>query len=68
MASPCTGKAAQPGDTFFGRLRIGSDKSMPALKKLGHSLAGLNIKRRNAISSRFVDKLLEHLWMCDILY
>ncbi|TKY74729.1 EIN3-binding F-box protein 1 [Spatholobus suberectus] len=45
-----------------------SDKSIPSLKKLGHSLAGLNIKRCNAISSRSVDKLLEHLWMCDILY
>ncbi|XP_020238573.1 EIN3-binding F-box protein 1 [Cajanus cajan] len=45
-----------------------SDKSLPALKKLGDSLAGLNIKRCNAISTRSVDMLLEHLWMCDILY
>ena len=45
-----------------------SDKSVPALKKLGRSLAGLNIKLCNAISSRSVDKLLGHLCMCDILY
>lgn len=45
-----------------------SDKSIPILKKLGHSLEGLNIKRCNAISSRSVDKLVEHLWMCDILF
>ncbi|ESW09014.1 hypothetical protein PHAVU_009G093200 [Phaseolus vulgaris] len=45
-----------------------SDKSMPALKKLGQSLAGLNIKRCSAISSRGVSKLQEHLWTCDILY
>jgi len=45
-----------------------SDKSMPALTKLGQSLAGLNIKRCSAISSRGVSKLQEHLWTCDILY
>ncbi|KAL2346713.1 hypothetical protein Fmac_000713 [Flemingia macrophylla] len=44
-----------------------SDKSLPALKKLGHSLAGLNIKRCNALSTRSLDVLLENLWMCDIL-
>ncbi|XP_027354400.1 EIN3-binding F-box protein 1-like [Abrus precatorius] len=44
-----------------------SDKSMSSLKKLGHTLVGLNIKRCNAISSRSIDRLTEHLWMCDIL-
>ncbi|XP_027190898.1 EIN3-binding F-box protein 1-like [Cicer arietinum] len=45
-----------------------SNKSLSALKKLGHSLEGLNIKNCKSISSRTVDKLVEHLWMCDILY
>ncbi|XP_014501469.1 EIN3-binding F-box protein 1 [Vigna radiata var. radiata] len=44
-----------------------SDNSMAAFKKLGQSLAGLNIKRCSAISSRGVSKLQEHLWTCDIL-
>lgn len=45
-----------------------SNKSLSALKKLGDSLEGLNIKNCNSISSRTVNKLVEHLWMCDILF
>lgn len=44
-----------------------TDKSVPALKKLGHALVGLNIRRCNKISSRAIVKLVENLWMCDIL-
>jgi EIN3-binding F-box protein len=45
-----------------------TNKSMQALKKMGDSLQGLNIKNCKSISSRAVDKLVEHLWMCDILF
>lgn len=45
-----------------------SDKSMWALKTLGNSLEGLNILNCNAISRRSVNKLVEQLWMCDILF
>ncbi|KAK7260890.1 hypothetical protein RIF29_27189 [Crotalaria pallida] len=45
-----------------------SDRSLPALRKLGHTLLGLNIQRCNAISSSTVEMLLELLWRCDILY
>ncbi|XP_061376399.1 EIN3-binding F-box protein 1 isoform X2 [Gastrolobium bilobum] len=44
-----------------------SDRSLPALRKLGHTLLGLNIKHCNAISSSTVDMLVELLWRCDIL-
>ncbi|XP_061340984.1 EIN3-binding F-box protein 1-like [Gastrolobium bilobum] len=44
-----------------------SDKSMPALRKLGLALVGLNILHCNAISSNSVDMLEQHLWMCDVL-
>ncbi|CAK8568627.1 unnamed protein product [Lathyrus sativus] len=45
-----------------------SNKSMPALKKLGDSLEGLNIKNCKSIGSHTVDKLIENLWICDILF
>ncbi|OIV97738.1 hypothetical protein TanjilG_12495 [Lupinus angustifolius] len=44
-----------------------SNKSVPALKKLGRTLIGLNIHACNRISSSAVLKLSEHLWTCDIL-
>ncbi|KAI4316327.1 hypothetical protein L6164_024316 [Bauhinia variegata] len=44
-----------------------SDKSLPALRKLGRTLLGLNIQHCNAISSSSVDMLVELLWRCDIL-
>ncbi|XP_031372171.1 EIN3-binding F-box protein 1 [Punica granatum] len=45
-----------------------SDKSLPALKKLGKSLVGLNLQHCNGISRRSVNRLVEQLWKCDILY
>lgn len=44
-----------------------SDKSLPALVKMGQTLVGLNLQHCNAISSRTVDLLVERLWRCDIL-
>ncbi|XP_030534077.2 EIN3-binding F-box protein 1-like [Rhodamnia argentea] len=44
-----------------------SDNCLPALKKVGHTLLGLNLQHCTAISSRSVDLLLEELWRCDIL-
>ncbi|XP_057422513.1 EIN3-binding F-box protein 1-like [Lotus japonicus] len=44
-----------------------SDRSLPSLRKLGHTLLGLNIQHCNAISSSTVDMLVEFLWRCDIL-
>jgi EIN3-binding F-box protein len=44
-----------------------SDKSLPALVKLGQTLLGLNLQHCNAISSSTVDVLVERLWRCDIL-
>lgn len=44
-----------------------SDKSLSALRELGRTLLGLNIKHCNAISSRSIDMLVELLWRCDIL-
>ncbi|XP_027331235.1 EIN3-binding F-box protein 1 isoform X2 [Abrus precatorius] len=44
-----------------------SDRSLPALRKLGQTLLGLNIQHCNAISSSIVDMLVELLWRCDIL-
>ncbi|CAJ1973718.1 unnamed protein product, partial [Sphenostylis stenocarpa] len=38
-----------------------SDQSIPALKKMGQFLAGLNIKHCSGISSRVVSELHEHL-------
>lgn len=46
---------------------IVSDKSLPALVKLGQSLLGLNLQHCNAISMSTVDMLVERLWRCDIL-
>ncbi|KAL5074329.1 hypothetical protein RYX36_013313 [Vicia faba] len=45
-----------------------TNKSMLALKKLGDSLEGLNIKNCKSISICTVDKLIESLWICDILF
>ena len=44
-----------------------SDRSLPALRKLGSTLLGLNIQHCNAVSSSTVDTLVELLWRCDIL-
>ncbi|XP_016445295.2 EIN3-binding F-box protein 1 [Nicotiana tabacum] len=44
-----------------------TNKSVPALKKLGESLVGLNLQHCNAISSSRVEILVEDLWRCDIL-
>ncbi|CAK7353686.1 unnamed protein product [Dovyalis caffra] len=44
-----------------------SDKSLPALVKLGQTLLGLNLQHCNAISCSAVDMLVERLWRCDIL-
>lgn len=44
-----------------------SDKSVPALVKLGQTLLGLNLQHCNAISGSTVDILVERLWRCDIL-
>ncbi|KAF7849083.1 hypothetical protein BT93_L1264 [Corymbia citriodora subsp. variegata] len=44
-----------------------SDKCLPALKKVGHTLLGLNLHHCTGISTRSVDLLLEELWRCDIL-
>ncbi|KAK4774751.1 hypothetical protein SAY86_009686 [Trapa natans] len=45
-----------------------SDKSLPALKKLGRSLLGLNLQHCNSLSHGSVKFLLEQLWKCDIIY
>ncbi|CAM8898046.1 unnamed protein product [Rhodiola kirilowii] len=45
-----------------------SNKSVPSLMKIGRTLVGLNIQYCNAISYSKVDKLIEQLWRCDILY
>lgn len=44
-----------------------SDKSFPALQKLGETLLGLNLQHCNAVSSSTIDALVEQLWRCDIL-
>lgn len=44
-----------------------SNKSMPALKKLGKTLVGLNLQNCNSINSSTVARLVESLWRCDIL-
>ncbi|XP_004498740.1 EIN3-binding F-box protein 1 [Cicer arietinum] len=44
-----------------------TDRSLPALRKLGHTLLGLNIQHCNSISSSAVEMLVELLWRCDIL-
>jgi len=44
-----------------------SDRSLTALRKLGHTLLGLNIQHCNAINNSTVDTLVEFLWRCDIL-
>ncbi|XP_028779273.1 EIN3-binding F-box protein 1 [Neltuma alba] len=44
-----------------------SNKSLPALRKLGETLLGLNIRNCKAINSRTTGKLSEQLWRCDIL-
>ncbi|XP_010526214.1 PREDICTED: EIN3-binding F-box protein 1-like [Tarenaya hassleriana] len=45
-----------------------TDKSMPALGKLGRTLLGLNVQNCQSISTANVDLLIEQLWRCDILY
>ncbi|XP_044464022.1 EIN3-binding F-box protein 1-like [Mangifera indica] len=44
-----------------------SDRSLNALRKMGQTLLGLNLRNCNAISSSTIDFLLEQLWRCDIL-
>lgn len=45
-----------------------TDKSLPALGKLGQNLLGLNLQHCNAISISTVDLLVEQLWRCDLLH
>ncbi|XP_077220299.1 EIN3-binding F-box protein 1-like [Tasmannia lanceolata] len=45
-----------------------SDQSIPFLRNMGRSLAGLNIQHCNLISRNTVGLLEEQLWRCDILY
>ncbi|XP_057434471.1 EIN3-binding F-box protein 1-like [Lotus japonicus] len=45
-----------------------SNKGVRALKKLGSSLDGLNIKNCKGISYRSLDMLVQDLWSCDILF
>ncbi|CAL5199142.1 unnamed protein product [Lathyrus oleraceus] len=44
-----------------------TDRSLPALRKLGRTLLGLNVQHCNSISSSAVEMLVELLWRCDIL-
>lgn len=44
-----------------------SNKSIPALEKLGKTLVGLNLQHCNSISNSKVEMLTENLWRCDIL-
>ncbi|XP_054798185.1 EIN3-binding F-box protein 1-like [Prosopis cineraria] len=44
-----------------------SNKSLPALRNLGETLLGLNIRNCKAINGRTIGKLVERLWRCDIL-
>lgn len=44
-----------------------SNKSRPALEKLGLTLVGLNLQHCNSISSTTIELLTESLWRCDIL-
>lgn len=44
-----------------------SNKSIPALEKLGKTLLGLNLQHCYSISSTRVEALTENLWRCDIL-
>lgn len=45
-----------------------TDRSLPALEKLGQFLMGLNIQHCYGISHGTVDLMVERLWRCDILY
>ncbi|XP_022131496.1 EIN3-binding F-box protein 1-like [Momordica charantia] len=45
-----------------------TDKSLPALARLGDSLLGLNLQQCNSVSTRSVELLLAQLHRCDILY
>lgn len=45
-----------------------SEKCLPALRKLGQSLVGLNLQHCSGISKKSVDLLVEQLWRCDILH
>ncbi|KAG6413815.1 hypothetical protein SASPL_126530 [Salvia splendens] len=44
-----------------------SNKSIPALERLGQTLVGLNLQHCNSISNSKVEMLTEKLWRCDIL-
>ncbi|KZV18880.1 Ein3-binding f-box protein 4 [Dorcoceras hygrometricum] len=44
-----------------------SDKSVPALEKLGSKLVGLNLQHCPSITSSKIDLLTENLWRCDVL-
>ncbi|KAL8497941.1 hypothetical protein ACS0TY_021335 [Phlomoides rotata] len=44
-----------------------SNKSIPALEKLGKTLLGLNLQHCYSISSTRIEALTENLWRCDIL-
>ncbi|XP_051152447.1 EIN3-binding F-box protein 1-like [Andrographis paniculata] len=44
-----------------------SNKSAPALEKLGTTLVGLNLQHCHSISGHAIELLTESLWRCDIL-
>ncbi|XP_073154407.1 EIN3-binding F-box protein 1-like isoform X2 [Henckelia pumila] len=44
-----------------------SDRSVPALEKLGRRLVGLNLQHCCSITSSKIEFLSENLWRCDIL-
>ncbi|KAG6424172.1 hypothetical protein SASPL_114585 [Salvia splendens] len=44
-----------------------SNKSVPALERMGKMLVGLNIQHCNSISNNQVEMLTGKLWRCDIL-
>ncbi|KAL0897623.1 hypothetical protein Bca101_081584 [Brassica carinata] len=44
-----------------------TDKSLPAIVKLGSTLLGLNLQQCRSISTSTVDFLVERLYKCDIL-
>lgn len=45
-----------------------TDKSLPALVKLGETLLGLNLQHCNSMNTRSIELLLTQLHRCDILY
>ncbi|XAR66891.1 hypothetical protein NMG60_11013262 [Bertholletia excelsa] len=65
-ALSCGGQLSLQVLSLLGCSKV-SNKSLPALKKLGETLVGLNLQHCNSISNRTVELLEESLWKCDIL-